>query len=160
MLVASLSSSLTTVIGDHGLYAVFALMLIDAVFPAASELVMVYARRVAVGRVRRAARRPLRRTDRLRTFWAYVAIALAGTIGYTVGSLVGWGIGLYGGRPLLERHGRWLHLTPEKLDRAERWFEPLGRLGRLPRPPHARRALVRLDPGRRLPHAARPLHAS
>ena len=36
MLLASLSSSLTTLIGDHGLYAVFALMLVDSVLPAAS----------------------------------------------------------------------------------------------------------------------------
>ena len=54
---------------------------------------------------------------------AYVAIALAGTIGYTIGAIGGWAIGLYGGRPYLERHGRWLHLDEEKLDRAERWFE-------------------------------------
>src|SRR5262249_34662906 len=47
----------------------------------------------------------------------------------------GWGIGDYGGRPLLERHGRWFHLSPEKLDRAEAWFERWDRwavfLGRL-----------------------------
>jgi membrane protein DedA with SNARE-associated domain len=54
---------------------------------------------------------------------AYFAIALAGTIGYTIGAIGGWAIGLYGGRPYLERHGRWLHLDEEKLDRAERWFE-------------------------------------
>ena len=84
---------------------------------------------------------------------AYLAIALAGTIGYTIGAIGGWAIGLYGGRPYLERHGRWLHLDEEKLDRAERWFERwedwavfLGRL--TPVDP-----LVRLDPGRR--HARR-----
>jgi membrane protein DedA with SNARE-associated domain len=54
---------------------------------------------------------------------AYLAIALAGTIGYTLGAILGWAIGLYGGRPYLERHGRWLHLNKAKLDRAERWFE-------------------------------------
>ena len=36
-MVASLSSSVTTYIGDHGLYAVFVLMAIDAVFPAAGN---------------------------------------------------------------------------------------------------------------------------
>jgi membrane protein DedA with SNARE-associated domain len=55
--------------------------------------------------------------------WAFVAMALAGTLGYWLGSIVGWAIGVYGGRPLLERHGRWLHLGPQKLDRAERWFD-------------------------------------
>ena len=36
---------------------------------------------------------------------------------------------------MLERHGRWLHLKPENLERAERWFDRHGRaavfLGRL-----------------------------
>ena len=41
-------------IGDHGLYAVFGLMLIDAVLPAASEVVMVYAGRGRRRRIRRA----------------------------------------------------------------------------------------------------------
>ena len=54
---------------------------------------------------------------------AYLAIALAGTIGYTLGAMFGWAIGDYGGRPYLERHGRWLHLDAEKLARAETWFE-------------------------------------
>ena len=83
----------------------------------------------------------------------------AGTIGYTLGSVGGWAIGLYGGRPYLERHGRWLHLGPERLLKAERWFDRWGDatalIGRItPVGP-----LVRVDPGRRLPHAARPLHA-
>jgi membrane protein DedA with SNARE-associated domain len=54
---------------------------------------------------------------------AFVVMALSGTLGYTAGALVGWGVGIYGGRPLLERRGRWLHLSPERLDRAERWFD-------------------------------------
>ena len=54
---------------------------------------------------------------------------LAGTIGYTLGAIGGWAIGLYGGRPYLERHGRWLHLDERKLDRAERWFDRWGEMG-------------------------------
>jgi membrane protein DedA with SNARE-associated domain len=56
-------------------------------------------------------------------FWAFVVMALGGTIGYLVGSLVGWAIGAYGGRPLLERRGGLFHLSPAKLERAERWFD-------------------------------------
>jgi membrane protein DedA with SNARE-associated domain len=37
--------------------------------------------------------------------------------------ICGWAIGLYGGRPFLERRGRWFHLTHARLERAERWFE-------------------------------------
>jgi membrane protein DedA with SNARE-associated domain len=119
--VAGLTSSLTSLIGNHGLYAVFLLMAIDAVLPAASELVMVYAGALA------AAAFAGQHVDVFGTrisshLWAYVAMALSGTIGYFVGSIGGWAIGYYGGRPLLEQRGRWLHLGPERLDRAERWF--------------------------------------
>ena len=109
-------------VGDYGLYAVFLLMLIDAVFPAASEPVMVYGGAVAAG--------AFAGQDVQLFGWtlesglpAYLAIALAGTIGYTLGSMGGWWIGLRGGRPFLANHGRWLHLNEAKLERAERWFE-------------------------------------
>jgi membrane protein DedA with SNARE-associated domain len=123
--VASLTSSVTTFIGDHGLYAVFVLMAVDAVFPAASELVMLYAGALAAGAF--SGQHVVLFGDRIDShFWAYVAMSLAGTIGYTVGSLVGWGIGAYAGRPLLEEHGRWFHLDRAKLERADRWFERWG----------------------------------
>ena len=122
MPLASFSSTLTSLIGDHGIYAVFILMAIDAVLPAASELVMLYAGVVASG--------ALPGQDVVlfghqidSHFWAYVAMSMAGVLGNTVGSVIGWGIGYYGGRPLVEKRGRWLHLGPEKLDRAEAWFE-------------------------------------
>jgi membrane protein DedA with SNARE-associated domain len=53
-------------------------------------------------------------------------MVLAGTLGYLVGSWIGWAVGVYGGRPFLERRGRWLHLSPENLDKADRWFERHG----------------------------------
>jgi membrane protein DedA with SNARE-associated domain len=59
-------------------------------------------------------------------FPAYLAVALAGTIGYWIGALIGWEIGRRGGRPYLDRHGRWLHLDEAKLDRAEAWFDRYG----------------------------------
>jgi membrane protein DedA with SNARE-associated domain len=125
VLLASLSSSLTTFIGDHGLYAVFALMLLDSVLPAASELVMLYAGVLASGAL--PGQDIVLFGHRIDShFWGYVAIATAGVAGQTVGSIIGWAIGLYGGRPLVERHGRWLHLGPENLDRAERWFDRWG----------------------------------
>src|SRR5205814_591966 len=55
--------------------------------------------------------------------WAYVVLSLSGTLGYLVGSIAGWGIGVYGGRPLAERRSGLLHLGPERLERAERWFD-------------------------------------
>lgn len=123
--MGGITETVTGWIGEAGIYAVFGLMLIDAVFPAASEIVMLYAGALAAGAFPE---------HQVTLFgwtiesggWAYVAMALTGTVGYWIGSIIGWGIGRYGGRPLLERHGRWLHLTPENLDRAERWFERRG----------------------------------
>jgi membrane protein DedA with SNARE-associated domain len=120
--LSELSDAVTSLVGDYGLYAVFALMFVDAVLPAASELVMVYGGALAAGAFANQDVTLFGRT--IDDGWpSYVAIVLAGTIGYTLGSMGGWAIGLYGGRPYLERHGRWLHLNAAKLDKAERWFE-------------------------------------
>jgi membrane protein DedA with SNARE-associated domain len=114
----------TSFIGDHGLVAVFLLMAVAAVLPAASELTMLYggalasgalAGHVALGSHRFGSGVP-----------AYLAIVIAGLLGNTVGAIGGWLIGLYGGRPLLERHGRYLHVTPQRVERAERWFSRFG----------------------------------
>ncbi|HKN64437.1 MAG TPA: DedA family protein [Gaiellaceae bacterium] len=129
MLLASVSSSFTSAVANHGVYAVFGLMAIDAVFPAFSELVMLYAGAFAAGVFSGA--------DGITVFGsrigfgagALVVLALAGTLGYLAGALVGWGIGRYGGRPLLEERGSWFHLSPQRLDRAERWFERWGSIG-------------------------------
>ena len=60
---------------------------------------------------------------------AYIAISLAATIGYLLGCLIGWLIGRWGGRELVERHGRWFHVTADRLDRADGWFRRWGRPG-------------------------------
>jgi membrane protein DedA with SNARE-associated domain len=120
--LSGITDAVTDAIGDHGLYAVFLLMFVDAVLPAASEVVMVYAGAVAAGAF--AGQSVALFGHELESgLPAYVAMALAGTIGYLLGSIAGWALGDYLGRPWLERHGRWLHLDAHKLDRAERWFD-------------------------------------
>ena len=121
-ILSEITDLLTTVVGDYGLYAVFLLMLLDAVFPAASEPVMVYGGAVAAGAFAGQSVQLLGWTLDP-GFEAFLGIALAGTLGYSVGSALGWWIGARGGRPFLERHGRWFHLDDAKLGRAERWFE-------------------------------------
>src|SRR5215469_2047887 len=104
-------------------------MAIDALFPAFSELVMLYAGAVAAGVFPAANGVSLFGSHIGFGAGAYVVLALAGTLGYLVGALVGWAIGRWGGRPLLEHHGRWFHVTPQRLDRAEAWFARWGNLG-------------------------------
>jgi len=121
-ILEGVTDALTTAIGDHGLYAVFLLMFVDAVFPAASEAVMVYSGAVAAGAF--AGQEVVLFGHTFGDgFPAYLAMASAGTLGYTLGALLGWWIGVRGGRPYLERHGRWLHLNEAKLERADRWFD-------------------------------------
>jgi membrane protein DedA with SNARE-associated domain len=127
--LAGITSTFESHIATQGAYAVFVLMAIDAVFPAASEVVMLYAGAVAAG--------VFPGTHHVSLFGAkvgfgigaFVVMALAGTLGYFVGAIIGWWIGLRGGRPLLESRGRWLHVTPERLDRAEAWFQRWGNFG-------------------------------
>jgi membrane protein DedA with SNARE-associated domain len=110
----------TSWLAHYGVLAVFLLMLVDAVFPAASELVMVYAGALASGAL-------THHVDVLgwhtSGFSAYLAVVAAGVIGYQLGAIFGWWVGVRGGRGFLERHGKWVHLSRETLDRAERWFE-------------------------------------
>jgi membrane protein DedA with SNARE-associated domain len=129
VLLASVSSSFTSQVANHGAYAVFGLMAIDAVFPAFSELVMLYAGAVGAGVFASAHNVSVFGAKIGFGAGAFVVMALAGALGYLAGAIVGWGIGRYGGRPLLERHGRWLHVSPEALERAERWFDRWGNIG-------------------------------
>ena len=124
-ILSQVTETVTGWIGDYGLYGVFWLMFVDAVLPAASEVVMVYAGAVAAGAF----------ADQSVTLFgetfepglsAYLAMSLAGAVGYLLGAILGWWIGVRGGRPYLERHGRWLHLDAVKLDRAEAWFDRWG----------------------------------
>ena len=54
-----------------------------------------------------------------------LAIALA-TVGSVVGAVVGYAIGAWGGRPILDRYGRYVGIGASDLDRADRWFERWG----------------------------------
>lgn len=63
-----------------------------------------------------------------------VAVILIGTIAELLGSLVSYGIGRVGERPLVARFGRYLLITQADIDRAERfmagrgaWAIPVGR---------------------------------
>lgn len=123
-MIGSLSSSVTDQIVTHGVYAVFVLMAVDAVFPAASELVMLFAGAIAAGAGTSTLSLPGTHLGPGMT--AYLVLASVGTIGYLVGGIVGWLIGNRGGRQLVMHHGESIHLTPKQLERAERWFERWG----------------------------------
>jgi membrane protein DedA with SNARE-associated domain len=117
-----MTAHITDWIAHHAIIAVFVLMAIDSVFPAAGELVMLFAGAVAGGAIA-GSHVGLLGTTVASGVPAFVVLVATGVLGYLVGSWVGWAIGWWGGRELIERHGRWVHLGPERFARAERWFD-------------------------------------
>jgi len=57
-----------------------------------------------------------------------IGITVAGTVGNVVGSLVAYAIGARGGRPFLERYGRYILINRHDLDRTHAWFERHGQV--------------------------------
>ncbi len=58
--------------------------------------------------------------------WNLWLVTLAGTIGATVGALIAYAIGYFGGRPIIERWGRYLGISAADLTRAEDFFDRHG----------------------------------
>lgn len=53
-------------------------------------------------------------------------VALLGFCGAILGDNIGFALGHFGGRPLAERYGRYVFLTPERLDKATTFFDRHG----------------------------------
>lgn len=98
------------VIAATGYGGIAFLMAIEsACIPLPSELIMPFAGYLVF-------------EGKMSLLWA----ATAGAIGCNLGSLVAYEIGCYGGRPLVERYGRWILLTRRELDWADRFFQRWG----------------------------------
>ena len=100
----------TTVVGDLGLPGIFVLMTLEsACIPIPSEPTMLFAGfNVDQGTY---------------SFAAAVSVAVAANV---VGSWIAYGVGRFGRYELIQEHGKWLHITPARLEQAERWFEKYG----------------------------------
>jgi membrane protein DedA with SNARE-associated domain len=58
--------------------------------------------------------------------WDFWIVVIVATLGNTVGSVVGYAIGAWGGRPFLERYGTYLLIRPHELELADRFFQKYG----------------------------------
>jgi membrane protein DedA with SNARE-associated domain len=109
----------TQVISFGGYAGVAALMGIEsACIPLPSEIIMPFAGYLVY-------------TGRFSLFWA----ATAGAIGCNLGSVIAYWVGAWGGRPMVERYGKWVLMSKHDLDRMTGFFEKYGTiavlLGRL-----------------------------
>jgi len=105
-----LSSYITDLICTFGYPGIVFLMTLEsACLPVPSEIVLPFSGfAVQQGRL---------------DFWA---VGLAGSVGCLIGSVLSYAVGYYGGRPLLERYGRFILITRHEIDLAHRWFERHG----------------------------------
>ncbi len=53
-------------------------------------------------------------------------VATAGAVGCVLGSLVAYAVGAWGGRPLVEKYGKYILISHHDLDLADRWFQRHG----------------------------------
>jgi membrane protein DedA with SNARE-associated domain len=58
--------------------------------------------------------------------WSFWIVVVVATLGNTLGSLVAYAIGAWGGRPFLERYGRYLLIRPHEIEIADRFFARWG----------------------------------
>src|ERR1043166_7859972 len=58
--------------------------------------------------------------------WQYWLVVIVATAGNTCGSLIAYAIGAWGGRPFLERYGRYLLIRPHEIELADRFFQRYG----------------------------------
>jgi membrane protein DedA with SNARE-associated domain len=110
---------LNSLYGAVGYLGVMLAMMIEsAMIPLPSELILPYAGFLVSDPTQL---EPL--TGQPWNFWLVVIFA---TIGNTLGSLIAYAIGAWGGRPFLERYGRYLLIRPHEIELAEQFFDKYG----------------------------------
>jgi membrane protein DedA with SNARE-associated domain len=109
-ILAALAHFIIAVISASGYLGVMLLMAIEsACVPLPSEIIMPFAGYLA-------------HTGELKLFW----VATAGALGCNLGSVVAYWVGARGGRPMVERFGRYVLLSRHDLDRVTHYFEKYG----------------------------------
>jgi membrane protein DedA with SNARE-associated domain len=105
--------------GAVGYVGVMLAMTIEsAMIPLPSELILPYAGFLVSD--------PSQVEPLTRGPWNYWIVVIVATVGNTIGSLIGYAIGAWGGRPFLERYGRYLLIRPHEIELAERFFDRYG----------------------------------
>lgn len=110
MIAELLSNFITQFISSIGYAGVFILMTLEsAALPVPSEVVMPFAGYLSY----------LKKFD-------LISISIVGAVGCTAGSLISYYIGRNGGRPLIEKYGRYLFIEKRNIQLAESWFNKYG----------------------------------
>ena len=111
-IIAIVATWIISVISTMGYGGILLLMVIEsACIPLPSEIIMPFAGfLVFKGEL---------------TLWL---VALAGAVGCVIGSIPAYYVGMYGGRPLAEKYGKYILLSKNDLDMADRLFAKYGEI--------------------------------
>jgi membrane protein DedA with SNARE-associated domain len=111
-ITASLAAFVVATISTLGYLGVVGLMALEsACVPIPSEVIMPFAGYLAsTGR------------------FNILLVAVAGAVGCNLGSTIAYAVGAYGGRPFVEKWGRYLLIGHSELDRVDRFFVKYGAL--------------------------------
>ena len=112
---------LNSLYGAVGYLGVLVAMAIEsAMVPLPSELILPYAGFLISD--------PSQLEPLTHSAWSFWIVVLVATLGNTLGSLIAYAIGAYGGRPFLERYGRYLLIRPHEIEQADEFFQRWGSL--------------------------------
>jgi membrane protein DedA with SNARE-associated domain len=109
--VEHLQQAIVALIDQYGYFGLFvALVLGNIGVPIGTELVLPLAGALTA-------------TGHLTALWLTVAVALAGELG---GGSIGYAIGRFGGVPIIERYGKYVHFTHGRLMQIHHFFDRWG----------------------------------
>ncbi len=109
-LLALISSFVINIISSLGYAAIVILMALEsACIPIPSEIIMPFSGYLV-----------------WMEKFSFLQVIIWGTIGNLIGSIIAYFVGFYGGRPLIEKYGRYILISGHDLDQAEKWFKKYG----------------------------------
>ena len=115
-MLALLTDTIVRLVSEHGYAAIFLLMLLDsACVPFPSEVTLLFGGALTTAAVMGAGQE-----------FSLVAVVFWAMAGTLIGSWLAYGVGYVGGRPAIDRFGRYLLIRPHEIDRAHDWFERHG----------------------------------
>jgi membrane protein DedA with SNARE-associated domain len=114
--LALLTDTIIRLVAEHGYVAIFILMLLDsACVPFPSEVTLLFGGALTSTAFMGAGQE-----------FSLVAVVFWAMTGTLIGSWLAYGVGYAGGRPAIDRFGRYLLIRPHEIDRAHDWFERHG----------------------------------
>lgn len=109
-ILGALANFAINVIKSTGYFGVTGLMAIESAnIPLPSEVIMPFSGYLVSQGI-------------LNLWW----VAVAGAFGCVIGSVLSYALGFWGGRPLVEKYGKYIFLSHHDIDKADKWFAKYG----------------------------------